>query len=91
MGTSQPTQRRTKLPMHHSVVVVSTASVLLVEPAWAYLDPGTGWMIVQGFIATIAAAGVAVGTYWTRIKLWFSSRHSKPGDDVSPSGEQEPK
>ena len=91
MRPSQPAQRRTKLPVYHSVIVVTTASALLAEPAWAYLDPGTGWMIVQGFIATLAAAGVAVGTYWSRIKLWFSSRHSKPGNDMPRSGEQEQK
>lgn len=55
----------------------------LIGTASAYLDPGTGWMIVQGAIATLAAAGVAVGTYWTRVRSWFS-RGSKHGSEGVP-------
>jgi hypothetical protein len=48
--------------------------MLPTESAWAYLDPATGWMLVQGFVAALASAGVAVGTYWSRIKRMFSRR-----------------
>ncbi len=36
-------------------------------PAWAYLDPGTGSMILQGVIGGIAAAVVLGKLYWHRL------------------------
>jgi len=36
-------------------------------PAHAYLDPGTGSLILQGLIAGIVAAGVAARLYWHRL------------------------
>ena len=55
-----------------TLAAASVLSIALIENAWAYLDPATGWMILQGFIAAIAAAFVAIGSYWTRLKTWFS-------------------
>jgi hypothetical protein len=34
------------------------------EPVAAYLDPGTGSMLLQGAIAVIAATLAAAGVYW---------------------------
>jgi hypothetical protein len=54
-----------------TIAAACVLSTFMVEYAWAYLDPATGWMIVQGIIAAIAAAFVAVGSYWTRFKTWL--------------------
>ena len=44
--------------------------VLLLTPnVWAYLDPGTGSMLLQVILGGIAAIGVAVKIFWHRIKL----------------------
>ena len=40
--------------------------------AWAYLDPGTGSMIIQGIIAGIAMAGFTIKTYWYKIRAFFN-------------------
>ncbi|CAA0088320.1 Uncharacterised protein [Halioglobus japonicus] len=40
-------------------------------PAAAYLDPGTGSMILQGIIAGIAVAGLTIKNYWYRIRAFF--------------------
>ena len=37
---------------------------LLPLPAMAYLDPGTGSIILQGAIAGIAAAGFTIKLHW---------------------------
>ena len=42
--------------------------------AYAYLDPGLGSMLLQGLIAGVAAASVALGGYWSRIKTFFTGR-----------------
>ena len=64
---------------------LAAAILLLVlsSPAYAYLDPGTGSMIVQGLVAGLAVAAAAVATSWTRIRRLFSGR-SKPADPEPP-------
>jgi cell fate regulator YaaT (PSP1 superfamily) len=49
-------------------------SLLLItfsQQAAAYLDPGTGSMILQGIIASIAVAGFTIKNYWYRIRAFF--------------------
>jgi hypothetical protein len=79
-------QQRGRLATLLRTIVASAIGTLgLIGTAWAYLDPGTGWMIVQGFIAALAAAGVALGTYWTRVRSWFSRGSKHGGEGASPS------
>jgi hypothetical protein len=40
--------------------------------AMAYLDPGTGSMILQGIIAGVAVSGVVIKTYWYKLRSIFS-------------------
>jgi len=42
--------------------------------AFAYLDPGTGSMIVQGILAAVAAVGVSAGIFWKKLKGFFGGR-----------------
>ncbi|MCP4692589.1 MAG: hypothetical protein GY859_31395 [Desulfobacterales bacterium] len=44
---------------------------LAATPAHAYLDPGTGSMLVQALLATVAAVSVSLGLFWRRIRLFF--------------------
>ena len=57
-----------------TVMMVASGAVFLSAPAEAYLDPGTGSMILQGIVAGIAAAFAYAGMYWQRIKDFFSRR-----------------
>jgi hypothetical protein len=58
---------------------VSIAAVLALAaattPAFAYLDPGTGSMLLQGLIGGVAAASVVLSVYLQKIKetyaRWF--------------------
>lgn len=52
---------------------------LQAAPAYAYLDPGTGSLIIQSVIGAAAAVGITLKLYWHKIKLMFSGR--KPQDD----------
>ena len=45
--------------------------------AHAYLDPGTGSMILQSLLAAFVVAGSAVGVFWQRIKDIFTRSRSK--------------
>lgn len=59
-------------------------SLLLVAlwatPSHAYLDPGTGSLIIQGIIGAIAAAGVTCRLYWYKIREFFGD--SKVEDET---------
>ena len=51
------------------------AALLLLaatHEAYAYLDPGTGSMLLQGLVAAVAAVSVTIGLYWTRFKLFLN-------------------
>lgn len=63
---------------------------ILTESAWAYLDPGTGSLILQSLIAGVAGAMVVGRLYWERLKGFVSNKlvriSSKPdSDDISTS------
>jgi hypothetical protein len=48
--------------------------VLAAGPAWGYIDPGTGSMLVQSALAIIAVALVAGRSAWHKVKSLFSRR-----------------
>ena len=51
--------------------------IFVYSNAFAYIDPGTGSIILQGLIAGIAAAGATISIYWTKIKSFFSKKKKK--------------
>ena len=53
-----------------------------IEIRIAYLDPGTGSLIIQAVVAVLAGAAVAITSYWQKIKKFFgrNSRNSEPSD-----------
>jgi hypothetical protein len=50
----------------------------------AYLDPGTGSLILQALVAALAGAIVVVTSYWQKIRALFrrGSRDSEPSDNA---------
>ena len=46
------------------------------SPAYAYLDPGTGSMLLQGLIGGIAAAIAFLSIYWQKVKAFFSKEEA---------------
>lgn len=56
-----------------SVTVIGAAVGLVSTPAHAYIDPGTGGMLLQLLLGGVAGAMVIVKLYWFRIKDGFQS------------------
>lgn len=54
--------------------------------AQAYIDPGTGSILLQGLIAALAAASATLGLFWHRIKSFFRSG-SSPSEPPEESAE----
>ena len=50
---------------------------LFSNNAHAYLDPGTGSIILQALIAFFAGAAAIVSLYWRKVKNYISSLFSK--------------
>ena len=49
------------------VVAVALAFLSIASPAYAYLDPGTGSMLVSAVIGVAAAVGLALKMFWYRL------------------------
>lgn len=59
-------------------ILTLVALILCSSPVWAYLDPGSGSMLLQVILGGLAAVGVVLKMYWYRIKaaLGFGARTS---------------
>ena len=59
----------------HLTTAVCAALVLLSsKKAYAYLDPGTGSMLLQGLIAAVAGGLMIIRSYWGKWKSLLSPR-----------------
>lgn len=45
-----------------------------MAPAHAYLDPGTGSIVLQALLGGIAVAGATASMYWQKVRSLFSRR-----------------
>lgn len=69
---------------------VSVAAIVLLifaQPSHAYLDPGTGSIVLQGLLASIALALGMLRLYWQRCKTFLLSlvRGGGRADDTKPA------
>jgi hypothetical protein len=53
----------------------------------AYLDPGSGSMILQVLAGGIAAVGVAAKLYWRRLTRFLRLRKDEPEADTASKAE----
>jgi hypothetical protein len=62
-----------------SAAIVVATVILLIVPrhAAAYLDPGTGSMVLQIAIGGVLAVVTALKLYWGRMKCLFQRRFRK--------------
>ena len=65
------------------VATVATITLLASSPSYAYLDPGTGSIILQSFLAGVAVAIGFVRLYWQRFKAFLSSLTGPTGEPAS--------
>ena len=61
-------------------IPVAVLLAILPFPAHAYLDPGTGSMIIQMVVGAVAVAGVTLKVYWQKILDLFSHRPNEKKD-----------
>ena len=56
----------------------------------AYLDPGTGSLIIQAAVGAIVAAGLALKVYWFKIQDFFGKKPAVTADAASAQLAQDP-
>ena len=52
-----------------------------VQPAMAYIDPGSGSAIMSAVIGLFVAIGLAVKTYWYKLKSFFRRQKNDESDN----------
>lgn len=57
--------------MKKFILILSAWLLLSINSAYAYIDPGTGSIIIQGIIGFVAAALATIKIYWQKIKLFL--------------------
>ena len=71
-----------------SAFAVFLLLVVLVTPAQAYLDPGTGSMILQMVLGGVAGLAVLVKMQWQKIReMGAGFRKTKSDDSQTPEGQ----
>ena len=73
---------------HHTASILGIALLINAAPAQAYLDPGTGSLMVQMLVGAVAAAGAALSVYWQRLRALFTRDARRPLPETS-ADEQE--
>lgn len=54
--------------MLRRIVLFALAACLsITSPAYAYLDPGTGSMLISAIIGVVAAVGLGLKLFWYRL------------------------
>jgi hypothetical protein len=56
------------------VALVLAACLSIASPAYAYLDPGTGSMLISAVLGVAAAVGLAVKMFWYRLVGFFRGK-----------------
>ena len=63
------------------VLALSLFSQFSFPDAFAYIDPGSGSVIIQMVIGALVGVGIAVKVFWFKIKLRLSSSFKLNNDD----------
>ncbi len=70
--------------------LVFLGAVGVTSPAYAYLDPGTGSMLLQMLLGGVAGALVVGKLYWHQVKTFFGRGTEKNIDqETAPHSDSE--
>lgn len=54
---------------------------VLISDAYAYLDPGSGSVVIQALIGALVGVGITLKVYWAKIKYSISNKRNKINDE----------
>ena len=65
------------------IILIILNLLFIPSDAYAYLDPGTGSIIIQAVLAFFAAVGSVLSLYWEKFTNFFKKK-SKEKDKIDP-------
>jgi len=72
-------------PSKSFLVTMALALSGFAPAAFAYLDPSTGSMILSAIVGILATLGLALKTYWYKLKSLFKGQ--KAADTEAPAAD----
>lgn len=57
--------------MNKLILITVLYLLVPIKTAYAYIDPGTGSIILQAIIGFVAAALTAIKLYWEKVKYFL--------------------
>ncbi len=78
---------RKRVLRRDTTALAAVAVSLAAQPAFAYLDPSTGGMILSAILGLFATVGLALKTYWYKLKNIVTGR--KPEASTEATEEQD--
>jgi hypothetical protein len=64
-------------------IIIAVLILFFMPDTEAYLDPGTGSMLLQVILGGVAAVGVAVKLYWHKLRVAFGMGKKEESEDES--------
>lgn len=67
----------------YKLILISSGLLMSTTPAYAYLDPSTGSVLLQIILGGFAGLAVAGKMYWTQLMSFFrfGKKKDKSGSD----------
>jgi len=56
---------------------ISLLHVFTISDAYAYIDPGTGSLVIQVILGALVGVGITVKIYWYKLKGFISNINKK--------------
>lgn len=66
--------------MFKFIILTFYISIFYVNISYAYLDPGTGSIILQTILALFAAGIATISVWWQKVKFFFKNLFKKKKD-----------
>lgn len=73
----------------HALFVMAFIGLTLPRDAHAYLDPGTGSILIQGLIVAVATCLMVGRTYWSRLKGFYKKYFQANSSQKTVEGDPE--
>ena len=62
-------------------IIITICLLMFFTDVGAYLDPGTGSMLLQVILGGVAAVGVAIKLYWHKLRVALGRKQKKETND----------
>jgi hypothetical protein len=63
-----------------ALLLMLAPSTLCAQPVLAYLDPGTGSVVLQMVVGGLLGAALTIKIFWRRILAFFQRSGNRPSD-----------